>query len=134
MNFKQRLRLFLIGFIPGCIILFSIINKKGCTSPNELKMLELRHQHLQLGEKAKCKLKCLNLIETVFKINMRDYQVNYDLSDIHKKPAGLYYLQPIDSKNGRYEMAVEDRDTITFINDLKLINNASANCGCDTIH
>ena len=133
MNFKQRLRLFLIGFIPGCIILISIINKKGCTSPNELKMLELRHQYLQLGEKAKCKLHYLNLLEPVFKINMRDYQVNYDLSDIHKKPHGLYYLQPIDTKNGRYEMAVEDRDTISYINDLKLLNIASTNCFCDTI-
>jgi hypothetical protein len=42
MNFKQRLRLFLIGFVPGCIILMFIINKTGCTSPNELKMLELQ--------------------------------------------------------------------------------------------
>ena len=133
MNFKQRLRLFLIGFVPGCIILFMIINKKGCTSPNELKMLELRHQYLQLGEKATCKLKCLNLLKPVFKINMRDYQVNYDLSDIHKKPYGLYYLQPIDDKNGRYEMAVEDRDTITYIHDLKLLNTAVASCNCDTI-
>jgi hypothetical protein len=65
---------------------------------------------------------------------MRDYQVNYDLSDIHKKPAGIYYLQPVDTKTGQYEMAVEDRDTITFINDLKLLNTAAANCGCDTIH
>jgi hypothetical protein len=134
MNFKQRLRLFLIGFIPGCIILFSIINKKGCTSPNELKMLELRHQHLDLGEKAKCKLKCLNVIETIFKINMRDYQVNYDLSDIHKKPYGLYYLEPIDANKGLYEMAVEDRDTVTYIHDIKLLNAAAANCNCDTIN
>ena len=133
MNFKQRLRLFLIGFVPGCIILFMIINKKGCTSPNELKMLELRHQYLQLGQKATCKLKCLNLLEPIFKINMRDYEVNYDLSDIHKKPFGSYYLQPVDEKNGRYEMSVEDRDTITYINDLKLLNSTSTNCNCDTI-
>lgn len=133
MNFKQRLRLFLIGFVPGCIILFSIINKTGCTSPNELKMLELRHQYLQLGEKAKCKLKCLKLIEPIFKINMRDYKVNYDLSDVRKKPFGTYYLQSIDSENSRYEMYVEDRDTISFINDLKLLNSAATNCNCDTI-
>jgi hypothetical protein len=133
MSFWQRFRFFLVGFVPGCIVLIFIINKKGCSSPNELKMLELRHQYLQLGEPAKCKLKCLNLLEPVFKINMRDYEVNYDLSDIHKKPYGSYYMQAIDQKNARYEMAAEDRDTITYINDIKLLNTTAANCGCDTI-
>ncbi len=134
MNFWQRFRFFLVGFVPGCIILVFIINKKGCSSPNELKMLELRHQYLMLDEKAKCKLKCLDLLEPVFKINMRDYQVNYDLSDIHKKPYGSYYLQAMDIKNAPYEMAVEDRDTVTYIHDIKLLNTAGANCNCDTIN
>ena len=132
MNFKQRLRLFLIGFIPGCIILLFIVNKTGCTSPNELKMLELRHQYLQLGEKAKCKLKCLVMVEKGFQVNLRNFNVNYDLSDVHKKPYSTYYLQQIDTKNACYEMVAEDRDTITYINDIKLLNN-SQNCTCDTL-
>jgi len=132
MNFKQRLRLFLIGFIPGCIILLFIINKTGCTSPNELKMLELQYQHLELGPKAACKLKCLVMVEQGFKINIRNFQVNYDLSDVHKKPFGIYYLQPKDLKSARYEFIAEDRDTITFVNDIKLLNNP-INCNCDTV-
>jgi hypothetical protein len=132
MNFWQRFRLFLIGFIPGCIILIFIINKTGCTSPNELKMLELQHQYLQLGEKAKCKLKCLVMVEKGFQVNMRNFNVNYDLSDVHKKPYGTYYLQAIDEKNARYEMMVEDKDTVTYISDIKLLKN-NENCYCDTI-
>ena len=132
MNFKQRLRLFLIGFIPGCIILFSIYFKKGCTGPNELKMLELRYQYLQLGEKAKCKLKCLVMVEKGFKVHLRDFNVNYKLSNVRKKPYGTYYLQPISKKNARYEMIAEDKDTITYIHDIKLLNNGQ-NCNCDTL-
>lgn len=132
MNFWQRFRLFLIGFIPGCIILIFIVNKTGCTSPNELKMMELQHQYLLLGEKAKCKLKCLVMVEKGFQVNMRNFKVNYDLSDVHKKPYGSYYLQAIDEKNANYEMAIEDRDTVTFISDIKLLKQ-SANCFCDTI-
>jgi hypothetical protein len=134
MNFWQRFRFFLFGFVPGCIILVFIINKKGCSSPNELKMLELRHQYMKLGEKAKCKIECMKMPEKVFQINMRDYVVNYDLSDIHKKPYGYYYLQAADDKKALYEMAVEDRDTVTYINDIKLLNAASVNCNCDTIN
>lgn len=133
MSFWQRFRLFLIGFVPGCIILFFIVKKTGCTSPNELKMLELQHQYLMLGNKATCKLKCLVMIDKGFKINMRNFQVNYDLSDVHKEPYGLYYLQAKDAKDARYEFIAEDKDTITFVNDIKLLNN-TANCPCDTIN
>lgn len=132
MNFKQRLRLFLTGFIPGCIILAFIINKKGCTSPNELKMLEIQYQTLQLGNKALCKIKCLKQNETLFKLALKKFEVNYSLSDVHKKPYGTFYLQAIDPKDALYEMVVEDKDTITFINDIKLITKIE-NCNCDTV-
>lgn len=133
MNFWQRFRFFLIGFIPGSIILIMILNKKGCTSPNELKMLELSHQHLQLGEMAKCKLKCLVLTENGFKVTLRDMEVNYDLSDVHKKPYGSYYLQPKEGLNLRYLLVAEDRDTTTYINDIKL-KQAIPGCACDSIN
>ncbi|MES2567066.1 MAG: hypothetical protein V4565_09390 [Bacteroidota bacterium] len=133
MSFWQRFRLFLIGFVPGCIILFFIVNKTGCTSPNELKMLELQHQYLMLGNKAACKLKCLVMIDKGFKVNMRNFQVNYDLSDVHKKPYGFYYLQAKESKDARYEFIAEDKDTITFVNDIKILTN-TPNCHCDTIN
>ena len=132
MNFRQRIRFFLIGFIPGCIILFFIVKKNGCTSPNELKMLELQYQHIQFGEKAACKLSCLKLTELGFKSKLRDFEVDYDLSDVHKKPHGLYYLKSMLNKEKNYEMIIEDKDTISFINDIKLLPPHS-NCNCDTI-
>lgn len=132
MNFSQRFRFFLVGFIPGCIILFFIVRKNGCTSANELKMLELHYQKIELGEKAACKLKCLSLNETSFKVKLRDFEVDYDLSDVHKKPFGLYYLKSLEGKEKIFEMVVEDKDTITYINDIKLLSN-QPNCKCDTI-
>ncbi|MDF2448828.1 MAG: hypothetical protein K0R26_1332 [Bacteroidota bacterium] len=133
MSFWQRFRLFLIGFVPGCIILFFIVKKTGCTSPNELKMLELQHQYLVLGDKAACKLKCLVMIDKGFKVNMRNFQVNYDLSDVHRKPYGMYYLQAKNAKDARYEFIAEDKDTVTFVSDIKLLQN-SGNCSCDILH
>lgn len=131
MNFWQRLRFFLIGFIPGSIILVFIINKKGCSSPNELKMLELSHQHLELGEKAKCKLKCLVLTPKGFQVTLQDMQVNYDLSEVRKKPYGMYYLEFADKEKAKYELLAIDKDTVTYIDDIKLLN--PGNCKCDTI-
>lgn len=131
MNFRQRLRLFLMGFIPGLIILIFIINKKGCSSPNELKMLELSYQSLKLGDKAKCKLKCLVLTEKGFQITIRDMRVNYDLSEVRRKPYGMYFLQFKDAEKARYELLVEDQDTTTFVNDIKLLTTIP--CECDSI-
>ena len=133
MSFWQRFRFFLIGFIPGCIILFMILNKKGCTGPNELKILELSHQTLKLGNKAKCKLKCLVLTETGFKTTLTDMEVNYDLSDVHKKPYGYFYLKEKKGSSLRYEIVAEDKDTITYINDLKL-KTVIKDCNCDSIN
>lgn len=132
MNFWQRFRFFLIGFIPGCIILAFIINKKGCSSPNELKMLELSHQTLEVSDKVKCKLKCLVMTEQGFQINLRNFKVNYDLSEVRKKPYGVYFLQGIDDQEKRYELYVEDRDTVTYVDDIKLLTSFP-NCHCDTI-
>ena len=132
MNFSQRLRFFLIGFIPGCIILFFIIRKTGCESPNELKMKELQYQYLQLGYKAQCKLNCLVLNATGLKAKLIDFEVDYSLSEVHKKPFGTYYVKSIDNKEPRYEMIIEDRDTISYINDIKLLNQPI--CPCDTIN
>ncbi len=132
MSFWQRFRFFLIGFIPGSIILFMILNKKGCTGPNELKMLELSHQTLKIGKKAECKLQCLVLTKAGFKATLNQMEVNYDLSDVHKKPYGYFYLQPKKNTTLRYELVAEDNDTVTYINDLKLLP-AMANCLCDSI-
>jgi len=132
MNFWQRFRFFLVGFIPGCIILFFIINKKGCTSPNELKMQELQFQRLQLGNKALCKLNCLKQTESRFKLNLKKFEVNYSLSEVHKEPYGLYVLEAKKNTPLDYTMTVEDRDSITYIDDITLFNKALT-CLCDTV-
>lgn len=133
MSFWQRFRFFLIGFIPGSIILFFIVRKNGCTSPNELKMLEIQYQTVALGNKAKCKLNCLAITDAALKLKLKEFEVNYDLSEVHQKPYGLYYLQSINKKEPRFEFVVEDKDTITYINDIKLLQPIS-NCNCDTVN
>jgi NACalpha-BTF3-like transcription factor len=65
--------------------------------------------------------------EKGFQVNLRNFEVNYDLSDVHRKPYGIFYLQSTNKKETRYEMAVEDRDTVTFVNDIKLLQTIN-NC------
>lgn len=133
MQFSRRLRLYLMGFIPGCFILAFIINKKGCTSPNELKMLELTHQYFELSPKAACKIKCMGITEKQFVIKLNDYEVNYDLSQVHKKPYGEFYIQSKDESPSPFEFVAIDQDTNTVIHDIKLNDLKWKDCPCDTL-
>ncbi|MBS1636929.1 MAG: hypothetical protein JST26_13510 [Bacteroidetes bacterium] len=132
MTFWHRLRFYLIGFVPGCIILFFIVSKKGCTGPNELKMQELTYQKFEFSNKALCKVKCLGYTPEGFRIALKAYQVNYDLSDVHKKPCGSYYLQAIKKDSARFEVIVNDCDTTSKITDIKLLD-PKLSCKCDSL-
>ena len=92
----------------------------------------MQFQTLQLGKKAACKLNCLRLTEAGLKAKLRDFEVDYDLSEVHKKHYGFYYLKNMETKTNPYVMVIEDKDTISYINDIKLLSNIPQ-CNCDTI-
>jgi hypothetical protein len=96
-------------------------------------MQELQFQTMQLGPKALCKINCLKQTESLFRLNLKKFKVDYSLSDVHKEPYGTYYLKAIDKKDALYEMIVDDKDTITFINDIKLLS-PSIICNCDSVN
>lgn len=98
--------------------------------PNELKMQELVFQHFQLSDLAKCKLRCMKKNEALLKIELRHFEVNYDLSTVRREPCGEYYIQP---KKGHeteygYHLVMLDCDTITRINDIAAPVTSSCNC------
>lgn len=130
MNFGRRLKLYLFGFLMGLFIVYAIFGNRTCTMPNEIKVTELRSQHFRLSEKAKCKLGCLKKSEYLLRLELRHFEVNYGVSDIHKKPFGDYYLEPkaeyINKYN--YKLVIRDCDTISEINDINILS--AINCTC----
>lgn len=130
MNFLKRLKFYGFGFGLGLLIVFSMFGTRSCVSPNEQKMQELVFQNFSLSDKAKCKLKCLHISEYILKIELRHFEVNYDLSDVHKEPCGFYYIQPKKEFESRYnyKLIINDCDTISQINDISVSENITCNC------
>ena len=84
----------------------------------------------ELSDKAACKLKCIMKNEMLLKIELRHFEVNYDLSSIHKEPCGEYYIEPKKefAKQYNYKLIINDCDTISKINDISIPATYSCNC------
>jgi hypothetical protein len=130
MTFLRRLKLYGIGFGLGLLIVYAMFGTRSCTTVNEMKMQELVFQHFEFSEKAKCKLKCLWKNESLLKIELRHFEVNYDLSTVRQEPCGEYFVQPraTHSSEYNYNLLMLDCDTITRINDINVTTTNTCNC------
>ena len=130
MTFWKRLRFYGIGFAMGLLVIYAMFGTRSCVTPNEMKMQELVFQHFELGEKARCKLRCMKMNEMLLKIHLRHFRVNYDLSEVHKQPCGAYFVEPQKEHAAEYQyrLLMLDCDTITRIDDISVDN--LKDCGC----
>lgn len=130
MNFIKRLKFYGFGFGLGLLIVFSMFGTRSCVSPNEQKMQELVFQNFKLSDKANCKLKCIMKNEMLLKIELRHFEVNYDLSNVHKEPCGEYYIQPKKEFGDKYnyKLIINDCDTISKVDDISIPATYTCNC------
>mgnify|MGYP003351288422 CR=1 FL=1 len=68
--------------------------------------------------------------EMLLKLEMRHFEVNYDISEIHKKPCGEYFIQPKKehASEYNYSLIILDCDTISKIQDINLPPNSHCPC------
>ena len=131
MTFLQRLKFYGIGFGLGCLIVWAMVGNRSCVTHNEIKMQELVFQPIELSEKAQCKLKCLHFNEQLFKIELRHFEVNYDLTSVHAEPCGQYFIQAKKEFSTQYnfDFVMSDCDSISKVLDIN-ITDASVKCDC----
>lgn len=131
MNFWKRLRFYGIGFGIGLLIVYALFGNRSCASPGEVKMRELAFQHFRISDKALCKMKCLTLNEQVLKIYLRHFEINYNLSDVHKEPCGSYFVEPKADHKTEYNfnLVMYDCDSMTQIDDINILK-AMPSCTC----
>ena len=131
MNFLKRLKFYGFGFALGLMIVYAMFGTRSCTTPNEMKMQELVFQHLDLSEKAQCKLKCLRKNADLLKIELRHFEVDYDVSLPRKEPCGEYFIKPRKefAAQYNYNLVMYDCDTITTVKDIN-ITTTTLTCNC----
>lgn len=130
MNFKQRLKYYAFGLLLGIMVVYGMFGTRSCTTPNEVKMQQLVFQYFEFSDKAKCKLKCMHKNEALLKMELRHFEVNYDLTSVHKEPCGEYFIQPKQQYDSlyNYNLVIYDCDTISRINDINIVSGNTCTC------
>jgi hypothetical protein len=130
MNFLKRLKFYGFGFGLGCLIIYAMFGTRSCVSPNEQKMQELVFQEFKYSEKVMCKLNYLKKNIMLLKIELRHFEVNYDLSTVRKEPCGEYFIQPKKdfAKQYNYQLVINDCDTISRIDDISITGPNTCTC------
>jgi hypothetical protein len=107
----RKLRFFLTGLVPGLLIVFFILNKKGASCsgylPNSRVIAETLSKDFAYSEDFKTQMKLLNLNEAFLKDSiLKKGEINFDKSKAQQQPCSQYYLTSPE-KNAVYEVTFE---------------------------
>ena len=119
----RKLKFFLIGFLPGLLLVFFILNKKGASCsgylPNSRVIAETLSKKIVHSPTFTQEMENLKIDSTFLKDSIiTEGKIDFDKSNAQKKPCPEYVLL-YPEKNPRYEVHFQKcKDEATF-NTLK---------------
>ena len=107
----KKIKFFLIGLVPGLIIVFFVLNKKGvsCSGylPNSRVIAETLSKDFKYSESFKAEMNALQLNEKFIKDSIiTEGNVDFDRSHAQKKPCPDYLIS-YPKNNPKYEVVFE---------------------------
>lgn len=119
----KKLKFYMVGLIPGLIIVFFILNKKGASCsgylPNSRVIAETLSKDFKYSDSFKNEMNTYKINEKFLKDEIiTNGKVDFDKSHAQKKPCPDYLLvYPKD--NPTYEVTFEKCEEIVTLNSLK---------------
>lgn len=119
----KKLKFYAIGFVPGLIIVFFILNKKGASCsgylPNSRVIAESLSKEFKYSDEAKAAMATYKIDEKFVKDSIiTNGKVDFDKSHAQKKPCPDYLLT-YPEKNPSYEITFEKCEETLTVNRLK---------------
>ena len=119
----RKLKFFLIGLIPGLLLVFFILNKKGASCsgylPNSRVIAETLSKEMVYSPTFSEEMKLNNVDEKFLKDSIITFgQVDFERSEAQKKPCPSYILL-YPKKNPRFEINYEKCKEQNTFNTLK---------------
>ena len=135
MSFYRRLRLYIMGFLLGCLLVSFLFKGKSCRLPGTLKMEELRYQKLKYSDYAYCRMKCQNISKDEIVQILITGSINYDQSQVHSKPCPTYAVEGLTKEGHEMQIVFADCDSVTKVVEavelkLKSQNSQNDSCNC----
>ncbi|MBB4804954.1 hypothetical protein HNP38_000226 [Chryseobacterium defluvii] len=121
----KKLKFYLIGLVPGLIIVFFILNKKGvsCSGylPNSRVIAETLSKDFKYSENFKTGMNTYKIDEKFLKDSIiTNGKIDFDRSHAQKKPCPDYLLT-YPKENPVYEIIFEKCEEHVTLNSLKKI-------------
>lgn len=119
----RKLKFFLIGLVPGLLIVFFILNKKGASCsgylPNSRVIAETLSKDFQYSPIFKTEMELQKVDEKFLKdsILIKGY-IDFDRSNAQKTPCPDYLIS-YPEKNPKFEATFEKCDSLVTFNSLK---------------
>ncbi|MBV8325568.1 hypothetical protein [Chryseobacterium sp.] len=119
----KKLKFYAIGFIPGLLIVFFILNKKGASCsgylPNSRVIAETLSKEFKYSEEAKTAMNTYKIDEKFIKDSIiTTGKVDFDRSHAQKKPCPDYLII-YPEKNPAYEITFEKCEETMTVTSLK---------------
>lgn len=119
----KKIKFFLIGLIPGLIIVFFILNKKGASCsgylPNSRVIAESLSKEFKYSDTFKNEMNTYQIDEKFVKDSIiTKGKIDFDRSHAQKKPCPDYVLT-YPEKNPTYEITYEKCEETVTLNSLK---------------
>ena len=107
----RKLKFYLIGLLPGLLIVFFILNKKGASCsgylPNSRVIAETLSKEFTYSEEFKTQMQNLEIDENFLKDSiLQKGEINFDRSKAQQEPCPQYLLISPE-KNTKYEITFE---------------------------
>ncbi|WKS94334.1 hypothetical protein [Riemerella columbina] len=107
----RKLKFYLIGLIPGCILVFFILNQKGASCsgylPNSRVITETLSKDFDYTDAFKQKMQQYGISEAVLRDSIiRTGTIDFDQSKAQQEPCPEYLLQQTKGQN-KYQIRFE---------------------------
>jgi hypothetical protein len=121
----KKLKFYMIGLIPGLVIVFFILNKKGASCsgylPNSRVIAETLSKEFTYSESFKNEMAALKIDEKFIKDSIiTKGKIDFDKSHAQKKPCPDYLLI-YPENNPKYEITFDKCEENATFNTLKKI-------------
>lgn len=119
----RKLKFFALGLVPGLLIVFFVLNKKGASCsgylPNSRVIAETLSKEFRYSANFSAEMNANKIDEKFLKDSIiTKGEIDFDKSDAQKKPCPNYTLF-YPKKNSRYQLSFEKCAEAATFNSLK---------------
>lgn len=129
MNFKQRLKFYLFGFILGLGMVYVFFGEDRVNAwlPGNRIISHLQGVPITLSEQAQCQMACMGLTLDSVKTSLPNADPNLDQSDIRGKECPIYHIEFQNTDNKDFGIKIESCKENAVILSIEM-DGISCNC------